>query len=500
MKRPPGSRKRKREQKSTHWPTGVAESQEALRNTGSRRSRLLLIGAIGCVIFAAALVTRPLWRTEDSLETGAGAETKSSDPLAGPLAGRSTKPTGSPTFTPPFEVKALKQEANELTGWLLEESPAGADELFLMGDMHALRGNTEQALKYWKRSLKQDPNRSAIYDSMGLLAWNKGNLEEAVALWRKTLELNPNAPGVGAYLGRALIDLDRPRQAVAVLEQDVRRRPTAVDSYFYLAQAYLRLNEYRQAKRNHEIVIRLRPEYTRAYWGLSAVCAKLGQPEKAGEYREKFRDLRAAELEADRAGRGSQADLVAMLRYVARSHTIAGAVHCGRRNWWEAERHWRRAAILDPRNTQCRAALMVLYQRRNRPADALAFCKRLTQLQPKNTVNYLFLGNAYARRRRYDDAEQAYQEIVQLAPDQPEGYRALARLYLATGRKLAEAKALASKVVELKPNPQDYFQLANVCARLRDRASALAAVERALEMDPANPQCRQLRGSLRNQR
>jgi tetratricopeptide (TPR) repeat protein len=140
---------------------------------------------------------------------------------------------------------------------------------------------------------------------------------------------------------------------------------------------------------------------------------------------------------------------------------------------------------------------MRLYDRRARPADAVALFRQLTQLQPKSAVNHFYLGNVYVRQKRYDDAERAYQKVVNISPDRPDGYIAMVQLYLVTKRKLPEARELAAKAAKLKPNPQAYFLLAVVCSRSGDRASAVAAIERAMKMDPRNVQYRRMRESLR---
>jgi len=400
-------------------------------------------------------------------------------------------------------VKALKQEAAEVAARVLREFPQDPNSHALKGSVCYFHGDMAGAERSWQKCLELDPRSAGAYGGISLVAWERGQFEKVVAVCRRALKLNPNMPGAHIPLGRSLMALGRTGESIAVMQQAVNLSPKSSDAHFYLGQAYMQLKEYGQAQESFRRCIRVKPSHAQAHYGLATASARLGQRDQAKQYQEKFRRLRAAEMEALEALRRSPSTVSGLAQErakTAKAYTGAAGIYRSHGNVQQAEHLWQKAAIIDPKNTVCRAALMALYRRGNRLADALAFCKKLTQLQPKNTVNYVHLGDVYFRQRRYDEAEQAYQKIVELGPDKPEGYLALVYLHLRTGRKLPEAKVLASKVIELKPTPRHYFLLATVCSRSGDRASALAAVERALKMDPDNAQCRRLRELLRKER
>jgi tetratricopeptide (TPR) repeat protein len=76
--------------------------------------------------------------------------------------------------------------------------------------------------------------------------------------------------------------------------------------------------------------------------------------------------------------------------------------------------------------------------------------------------------------------------VTELSPERPEGYRALANLYLRADRNAPEAKGLVEKLVALRQTGPNFFLLAVACAKNRDQAGALAAMERAVALDPDN--------------
>ena len=77
---------------------------------------------------------------------------------------------------------------------------------------------------------------------------------------------------------------------------------------------------------------------------------------------------------------------------------------------------------------------------------------------------------------------------MKVASKRNHGYRALAQLYLQNNCNLPEAKKLASRAVELEPAALNYFILAAACDKNTDREGALAALGRAIELDPDNTQ------------
>ena len=92
----------------------------------------------------------------------------------------------------------------------------------------------------------------------------------------------------------------------------------------------------------------------------------------------------------------------------------------------------------------------------------------------------------------FASAEHAYRKMTEIRPEEPQGYTALAQHLVQDSRKVVEAKAMAEKAVQLQPIAENYGLLALICDRAGDRAGCLAAIGRALELDPQNVQYQQL--------
>jgi len=397
----------------------------------------------------------------------------------------------------PLTVGALTQEAEDIVARVLEAYPRDPDSHALMGSLRYLHGHTKEAERSWERCLELDPHRADIYDALAKASWEKGEFERTAAACRQALRIDPTMPGVQVRLGRSLLELGQIEEAIAVMEQAVSRSGSG---YYYLAHAYMQSKAYEKARDSYQRAVDIHPDNAQAYYGLALASIRLGQPEKARQYQEAFRKYGVEDPESVKAQkrRPKQLSGLAQERSItANACTGAADIYRHHGNLQQAERLWQKAAVIDPNNSASREELLALYEHSGRLEDARTFFEQLTQMQSKNALDHFHLGNLCTRLNRRDEAEQAYLNVTRHAPDRPEGYEALAQLYLTTGWKLPAAKAFASRAAQLRPSPQNYFLLAQVCTKIGDRADALTALEQALKMDPGNVPCRRLYGELR---
>ncbi|MCP3979743.1 MAG: tetratricopeptide repeat protein [bacterium] len=397
----------------------------------------------------------------------------------------------------PLTVEALTREAEEIVARVLEAYPRDANAHALMGKMRYLHGNTKEAEKSWERCLELDPDRADIYETLAKATWEKGEFERTAAACRQALRIDPTMPGVQIRLGRSLLELGQIEEAIAVMEQAVSRSGSG---HYYLAQAYMQSKAYEKARDSFQRAVEKHPDNAQAYYGLALASIRLGQPEKARQYQEAFRKYGVEDPESIKAEKRRPKQLSGLARErstTAIAYVGAADIHRHHGNLQQAERLWQKAALIDPNDSASRDELLALYEHSGRLEDARTFFEQLTQAQPKNALDHFHLGNLCTRLNRRDEAEQAYLAVTRLAPDRPEGYEALVQLYLTTGWKLPTAKASASRAVQLRPTPRNYFLLAQVCTKIGDRADALTALEQALKLDPDNVPCRRLYGELR---
>ena len=137
-------------------------------------------------------------------------------------------------------------------------------------------------------------------------------------------------------------------------------------------------------------------------------------------------------------------------------HTAAGVIYRRHGRHEQAESHWRRAGLLDPRLAVCRRELALLCSSQNRIPEAIRLYEQLIELDPQSVIDHVNLGLLHARSRHPEAAEQCYRKAQQIAPEDSVGYRELARLFLVNRREYGQSKRLAEKAVQLEPGNVHY--------------------------------------------
>lgn len=431
---------------------------------------------------------------------GASAQEPAKSPAPAPVP-ESREPASPPERPAPNSespdaphpaAEALKQEAFDVTRRLAATFPDDPATLVVTGNVHLMAGDSVEARRCWEEALRRNPRFACAYNCLALVATAEGDCAKAATLWRQALEIAPNMPDVRERLARVLIDLGKPQDAVAVLDQGPQKSTRKAESHFLLGQAYLELKDYEKARPCYEAAIQADPKHTRSYYGLATVVARVGQPEKAEACRKKFHELKTADLEAVRAIKDdASTDLAVMRRRMAEALVGAAAVYDAHGHLPKAEPLWRRAAALDPRNTESRLQLALVYQRTGKGPDSLHLYRQLLEIEPGNPLYHTYAGALCVQLGQLAAAEAAFENVVRLAPQRSWGYQGLAQIYLGTNRRLSEAKAHAETAVRLDPVAPNYDILGEVCRATGDRAGALAAFRRAAELEPENPKYRQ---------
>ena len=110
-------------------------------------------------------------------------------------------------------------------------------------------------------------------------------------------------------------------------------------------------------------------------------------------------------------------------------------------------------------------------------------------MDAKNAHVWNELGNVYFNAGAYDDAVSAYNRAIELDRWFAWPYSNLALAYVQKGR-FTEAILLYQRSIELFTNEKDkaisWNRLGNVYRRLNDYDNAIAAYQRADELDPDN--------------
>lgn len=398
------------------------------------------------------------------------------------------------------QVAKLREEATKLAEDLVARYPGEAEAHMLLGDVHRRFGRSAEAMTCWQKASALNPRQASPYDRMAIVAMEKGQFEEALSLWRKVQALDPANPGVHDKMGRVLLASGQQDEAITALTEAVRLSPTSAPTYYLLGQAHLQKKQYEQAVGHYEKALELDPNLANAHYGLATAYARLRQPALATQYRATFQKISAGTSEDSPYGFSAEDDLRRACADYTSPALRAATLLKTKGQMSAAEALLRQAAAVDPNDVDCRKRLAAFYQGVGELPKALAQCEYIARLEPNDPTCQLLIGSLAVQLSLPAKAEVAYQRIMVLAPGRSIGYRELARLYIGSGKKPTEAQRLAEKAVALEPVAPNYSVLGQACYQAGETEAALAAMGKAMQMDPGNGSYRQAYNMMKARR
>ncbi len=157
--------------------------------------------------------------------------------------------------------------------FLTEESP---EEIYLLGMSYFIEGNYEEAIRYFKRLLKEEALKSKAMLRIADSYYNLGNYDSARTLYKEILNLYPDSPeATDATLALAQIELQKPsgdlERLIVEFESKFPGSPMIPDLKYQLASLYLKEGKKESAKRILEELLDLETYKPRAMLKLAEI-------------------------------------------------------------------------------------------------------------------------------------------------------------------------------------------------------------------------------------
>ena len=290
-----------------------------------------------------------------------GPRPEASSPVSASGLGAPDQPAvpAAPRPTP----EQLIAEARQLAERLQATLPDNPQALVLAGRIYYAFNDVRRANDCWQACVARHPEFAEARCAIAEAAWEHGDFEQAAEQLNEVFAANPKLDQKQVFfLADALMNLGRSPDAAAVLERSAAQNPLPAFGLFLLAHAYLESGEYEQARQQFAAVLAANPQSANAHFGLATVCTRLGQTEAARQHREQYAKLRKGELAESARLRPEmrKADWADPIPVVRESYLNAGKVCLAAGRLDEAERHWLRAAELDPQSPRPRELLDLL--------------------------------------------------------------------------------------------------------------------------------------------
>ena len=142
-------------------------------------------------------------------------------------------------------------EAEDLTRKLIDSNPKVVFLYNLMGLILSAQNEVDQALEYYEKGIKIDPNFAMIYNNLGILfANNKSDNTKAENFYKKSISINYKNPEAHNNLGSLYKSLDKFKEAISCYKEAVNIDPKFIHAYHNLGSAYTAMGDFLEAKKN----------------------------------------------------------------------------------------------------------------------------------------------------------------------------------------------------------------------------------------------------------
>jgi tetratricopeptide (TPR) repeat protein len=149
-----------------------------------------------------------------------------------------------------------------------------------------------------------------------------------------------------------------------------------------------------------------------------------------------------------------------------------------------AERQYRKALELNPKNSEVHNTLAYILEHKGMLKESVNHLIEAINIDPKNADACYNLGQAMVRQGKLDEATRHFSAVLRLKPDHAEAHGNLGSILLAKGM-FKEAATHLFEAVRLNPNNAEaHYSLALVLADRRELNRALEHYSKAVQLKP----------------
>jgi tetratricopeptide (TPR) repeat protein len=394
-----------------------------------------------------------------------------------------------------------------------ELSPADIYPLLLLGNTNFNLTRYDDAIRYYERGLKINPNHPALLYNMAMAMFKKGERFQALEYLKKAAD----SDGIGeiAYksysrLGAEFLESNMFDLAEKYLVQAAKLRPAEALAHYNLGVAYLRqgkndeaLKQFEEAERlgqdDTEILENLGEsyfslkDYDRSLRSYGKVLEKKGRDVKIlsrmGEIYYSKGDLDRAYEAYRKVTQVQPATENARIAYLNMGNILDDA-----QRFDDAIKAYESANAIRDNDDLAYFNLGLAYMHSDKPALAVNAWKKAAEINPGNIKARMMLGDYYLQRGYPDLAEKEFQEIAYKWPENQEATFKLGTIYHRQ-KDYEDAKKAYRRVIESDGSSEfarkAYINLAVITSAGRQDENtfkeALSMVQKALQIKPDDP-------------
>jgi tetratricopeptide (TPR) repeat protein/streptogramin lyase len=166
----------------------------------------------------------------------------------------------------------------------------GATSLIGKGVALDNQGKYQEAIEWYDKALRIDPNNVSALYGKGLALYNLGKSQEALEWYDKALRIDPNYLYALNNKGLILNSLHKSQEAIEYLDKALRLHPNDVDALNNKGVSHHNLGRYQEAIEYYDKVLRVDPNYTLAQDNKKLALECLSKEKTSSDYDTKSKD------------------------------------------------------------------------------------------------------------------------------------------------------------------------------------------------------------------
>lgn len=374
---------------------------------------------------------------------------------------------------------------------------------YLRARVQAQSGDYAGAILLLQKIMKDAPDFAPAERLLGTVHYLNGNLEQAAMHISRVIGEGENDPFLGRLLAELRLQQGRPEQALQTLLPMIRQGPGAAFDQGLLVlagQASLRLGDTESAIAYFRKGSERYPDDER--FRLGEISARLASGD-AATARTMLEAMRASSsnplavdylsvmtylVERDNAKAAALASRLASENSRAPwAHLLLATVFLVDGQGSQARKEFEQVLVLEPANKEAILNLARLdYQDGDRDSGEERL-RRVIGDHPEDFRPRLLLAEAKLADRRFNEALEQARQATRLAPDTPAALNLLGRAAAASGR-WDEARDSFSRMTTLQPrNAHAWLNLARATVAAGQKQVLPDSLQKAMEIAPRDP-------------
>ena len=386
------------------------------------------------------------------------------------------KASGQAAKIPALLDRAAKADTKEAMFWL--RLGALYADVYLSDDPSANTDDLKKTTAIFQKALAFGNNEVEIIGKIADFFVATQQLAEAIPLYKRIIDIDPTQNTARENLARCYLGIKQPDKAAETLEDLIKLNPVQPHAYETLAKIYEAAGEMEKAAQDYEQSLLISPNEPATYESLAKRLLVLKKPERAvnvlNEARKRFPDVAGFSF------------LLAISLEEAKQHQQALAMY----EQTEVEaKQTGNDSLLDSQfyfNYGVSAEQSGLFDR------AATLLKKSLQMEddPRQIANASnYLGFMWVDHdQNIEEGGDLIKKAIEIEPDNGAYLDSLGWYYYKTNHFDEALGQLRQAVEKLKPEDAVVYEhLGDTYFKLNDTAQAIDSWQKAMELDPQNP-------------